>query len=89
VAPVTDIAIAADQYKAKRLRWRVKVLTAAATSADRTAGRMAWHLADCQGDEAAHCPQGRASLAAGGDPDGHCLVEGACPRCAAAESAAP
>jgi hypothetical protein len=68
---------------APRVRWRVTVRPAAATAhADRTAGRMAWHLADCTGGLEGHCPEGQRQLAAGGDPDGHCLVDGTCGRCA-------
>ena len=85
---MTSIVNAAAPLAAQRLRWRVTVHPAAATNADRTAGRMAWHLAACRGEADAHCPTGRAALAAGGDPDGHCLVAGACPRCAALVGAA-
>jgi len=30
----------------------------------------------------AHCDFGRRLLADGADPDGHCLIDGSCPRCA-------
>ena len=45
---------------------------------------MAWHLVECADPvlAAAHCSEGNLLLAAGADPDGHCLVDGACPRCA-------
>jgi hypothetical protein len=47
-------------------------------------GPLAWHLAECKNtaDAAAHCAEGQRLIAAGSDPDGHCLVEGRCPRCA-------
>jgi hypothetical protein len=73
----------AENVAPRRVRWRVTVRPAAATAnADRTAGRMAWHLADCTGGPAGHCPAGQRQLDAGGDPDGHCLVDGVCGRCA-------
>jgi hypothetical protein len=28
-----------------------------------------------------HCPEGRRLLSTGDDPDGHCLLDGVCPRC--------
>ena len=45
--------------------------------------RTAWHLAACQGtgEPAAHCPEGQRLIEAAGEPDGHCLVDGRCPRC--------
>ena len=84
---MTDIVIATDRYAAQRLRWRATVHPASATSADRTAGRMTWHLSQCLGGVEDHCPQGRAALEGGADPDGHCLLDGVCPRCAGAAGA--
>jgi len=74
-----------NQPVAPRVRWRVTVRPATELHADRTAGRMAWHLADCAGGLEAHCPEGRKQLEVGGDPDGHCLIDGVCPRCSALE----
>ena len=44
---------------------------------------LAWHLASCTDSELpeAHCPEGRRLIATGDDPDGHCLLDGVCPRC--------
>jgi len=52
---------------------------------------MAWHLVECANPllGAAHCEQGRLLLAAGSDPDGHCLVDDACPRCAVLNAPQP
>ena len=43
----------------------------------------AWHVAACgsTNNRAAHCPEGRRLLESGGDPDGHCLIDGRCARC--------
>jgi hypothetical protein len=43
-----------------------------------------WHLASCRSpfDPEAHCDAGRHGLETAGDPDGHCLADGACARCA-------
>ena len=67
----------------KRLHWRVTVQSASKQDGSR-GPKMAWHLVDCADPvlESAHCLEGRLLLAANGDPDGHCLVDEACPRCA-------
>jgi len=46
---------------------------------------MEWHLAGCTepGNPEAHCATGQALMKDGIDPDGHCLIDDACPRCAA------
>jgi hypothetical protein len=68
-----------------RIRWRVVVRTGATGKMDpsRPSRPLAWHLASCTASEDpdVHCPEGRRLLAAGDDPDGHCLVDGICPRC--------
>jgi hypothetical protein len=56
----------------KRLAWRAVVHMSGDSSC-----QTAWHVAGCAG----HCAEGERLLAANGDPDGHCLVEGACARC--------
>jgi hypothetical protein len=33
-------------------------------------------------DPEQHCQQGRNLMESVGDPDGHCLIDGSCPRCA-------
>jgi hypothetical protein len=71
---------------ANRLYWRVVVRTEGRLDPSRGVGPMQWHLAQCAdpGNEAAHCSVGQALMTNGSDPDGHCLVDGACPRCGVA-----
>jgi hypothetical protein len=68
-----------------RLLWRVVVRTGGQGKMDpsRPSRPLAWHLASCTDSESleAHCPEGRRLIAAGDDPDGHCLLDGGCPRC--------
>jgi hypothetical protein len=68
-----------------RIRWRVVVRTGGQGKMDpsRPSRPLAWHLASCTASEdpEVHCPEGRRLLAAGDDPDGHCLLDGVCPRC--------
>ena len=68
-----------------RLLWRVVVRTGGQGKMDpsRPSRPLAWHLASCTDSElpAAHCPEGQRLLASGDDPDGHCLLDGVCPRC--------
>jgi hypothetical protein len=66
-----------------RLRWRVVVRTQGKLDPSRPSRPLAWHLVTCTASENpdAHCPEGRRLLAAGDDPDGHCLLVGVCPRC--------
>lgn len=59
-----------------RLPWRAVVRTGAKD----TSAQTTWHMAGCV-DE--HCTQGQQLIASLGDPDGHCLIEGQCLRCAA------
>jgi hypothetical protein len=68
---------------ASRLRWRVVVRTEGQLDQSRATRPLAWHLASCSAAELAdaHCRAGGQLLARGDDPDGHCLVDGACPRC--------
>ena len=67
--------------EAARLYWRVYVHPVDGSTSPRA---LSWHLAACSDPENpdAHCMQGRAFLAANGDPDGHCRSDGACSRCA-------
>jgi hypothetical protein len=73
----------------ERLHWRVIVQSSAKLDPSRTSHRMAWHLVECADPTRAgsHCAHGQSLLASGGDPDGHCLVDDACPRCAIASVA--
>ena len=66
-----------------RLRWRVVVRTAGKLDPSRPSRPLAWHLVTCSDSEQPefHCAEGRRLLAAGDDPDGHCLLDGVCPRC--------
>jgi len=66
-----------------RLRWRVVVRTQGKLDPSRPSRPLAWHLVTCTDSERteAHCPEGRRLVAAGDDPDGHCLLDGVCPRC--------
>ena len=68
-----------------RLRWRVVVRTGGKDKLDpsRPSRPLAWHLVSCTENELpeAHCAEGRRLLATGDDPDGHCLLDGVCPRC--------
>ena len=66
-----------------RLRWRAVIHAGQKLDPARGLQPVAWHLADCD-DPArpeAHCDVGRHLLASDGNPDGHCRVAGACPRC--------
>jgi hypothetical protein len=66
-----------------RLRWRAVIRTGEKLDPARGLQAVAWHLADCD-DPArseAHCDMGRHLLATDGNPDGHCRVDGVCPRC--------
>jgi len=47
-----------------------------------------WHLVACADPTRldAHCPVGLELLSSGVDPEGHCLVDGECPRCALANA---
>lgn len=64
---------------ADRGHWRVLV-----HALDNGIVQTSWHLAGCTAplDPAAHCEQGQSGIESVGDPDGHCLVDGTCARCA-------
>lgn len=71
-----------------RLRWRAVIHAGEKFDPARGQQPVAWHLADCD-DPArleAHCKIGRHLITSDGNPDGHCHVTGACPRCVAATS---
>ena len=69
-----------------RLRWRAVIHPGQKLDPARGLQPVAWHLADCDdpGRAEAHCDLGRHLLASDGNPDGHCLVGGFCPRCVGA-----
>ena len=68
------------------LRWRAVVRAGQRLDPARGQPPVAWHLAGCDDPTRAeaHCAMGRHLIATDGNPDGHCLVAGACPRCPAA-----
>ena len=76
-----------------RLRWRVVIHPGEKLDSSRGQQSLAWHLATCADprNPEAHCDVGRRLMATDGNPDGHCLMSGACPRCqeAAAAEVAP
>ncbi|MGI9149603.1 MAG: hypothetical protein ACR2IK_24140 [Chloroflexota bacterium] len=86
VEPPPETPVVAQPPAPPRLRWRVVVRTGDKGKIDpsRPSRPLAWHLVSCTDNElpAAHCPTGRSLLASGDDPDGHCLLNGVCPRCA-------
>ena len=79
--PRADIVSAAAPTR--RLRWRVLVRTGGHLDPSRVTPPLAWHLVGCSepARAEAHCPEGRRLLNAGGDPEGHCLIDGGCARC--------
>jgi hypothetical protein len=66
------------------LRWRAIVRVGQKLDASRGHQPLAWHLVDCveTARADAHCDVGRLLMATDGNPDGHCLVDATCPRCA-------
>jgi hypothetical protein len=69
--------------KSTRLLWRVVVGTAG-LDPSRPSRPLSWHLASCANPVSpeAHCAEGRRMITTMADPDGHCLLNGECPRCA-------
>jgi hypothetical protein len=67
----------------ERLRWRVIVQTQGRLDPSRGIRPMAWHLMECSDPTLpeGHCSIGRRLIADGADPDGHCQIDGICPRC--------
>jgi hypothetical protein len=67
-----------------RLRWRVVVRSNGKGKLDpsRPSRPLSWHLATCAAPERleVHCAEGRRLIAAADDPEGHCLLDGVCPR---------
>jgi hypothetical protein len=71
------------QGTGERLQWRVVVRPGSRVDPAKATLPLTWHLVTCtdwfMAD--AHCDEGQRLLAQVSDPDGHCLVGGACPRC--------
>ena len=67
----------------ERMFWRAVVRTGGTFAASRERDRIEWHLVGCPAPRApgAHCNAGQHLLEIGGQPDGHCLVDGRCGRC--------
>src|SRR5262245_19540928 len=74
----------------RRFRWRAVIRSGA--KLDPSAGHpsVAWHLAECTtpADLEAHCETGRRLIEVDGNPDGHCQLQGECPRCTEARELA-
>ena len=68
----------------QRLYWRVFVHTEGTIDGSRSTRAPSWHLVACSDPKNpdAHCEQGRAFLQINGDPEGHCVADGECRRCA-------
>lgn len=75
----------------ERLHWRAIVRTKGALQSSRTSDSLMWHLVECADPTqlVSHCPVGVQLLNSGADPDGHCLVDAECPRCALANAPVP
>ena len=83
VVPLQPERVVSRAAVNSRLRWRVVVRTEGHLDPSRVTPPLAWHVIDCSeaGRAEAHCPEGRRLLTAGGDPEGHCLIDGDCARC--------
>lgn len=75
----------------ERLHWRAIVSTTGLLDPSRSSRGLAWHLVECADptDSNAHCAVGQHMLSTGRDPEGHCLIDGTCPRCALASGPIP
>ncbi len=68
---------------AERTFWKAIVRTGGTFAASRERDSIEWHLVDCPAPRAQgrHCNAGQHLLEIGGQPDGHCVVDGRCGRC--------
>jgi hypothetical protein len=75
----------------QRLHWRAIVRTTGLLDSSRSSQALAWHLVECAdpADANSHCALGQQMLSTGADADGHCLIDGVCPRCALATASLP
>ena len=73
----------APEPSGPRYRWRAVIHAGQKLDPARGTQPVAWHLADCDAPAAieSHCEIGKHLIATDGNPDGHCLVGGVCPRC--------
>ncbi len=78
------------QAPGPRLYWRAVVQGNRKPGDGHVETGLAWHLAGCEAPSvaASHCPEGQRLMVEQKNPDGHCLVDGTCPRCALATAAA-
>ena len=69
--------------RSERLHWRAVVHVGGKLDAARGQPPLAWHLAACAAPDRpeSHCEVGRLLMATDGNPDGHCQIDAACPRC--------
>ena len=67
----------------ERLYWRAVVRTGGQFAASRQGDRVEWHLVGCSEpfSKGEHCTEGELKIETLGNPDGHCMVNGACGRC--------
>jgi hypothetical protein len=82
-SPRSKRATAATAVPPERVLWRAIVRTGGTYPASRERDRVEWHLAQCLEPHAEgnHCNEGRHLIETGGQPDGHCMVDGRCGRC--------
>jgi hypothetical protein len=82
-SPSDSIVLTQSGAARARLRWRAIAHPGQKLDPARGVQPIAWDVADC--DVATrlegHCDVGRHLLATDGNPDGHYLVGGTCPRC--------
>jgi hypothetical protein len=73
----------------RQFRWRAIIHAGAKLDPTSRQPSVAWHLAECDepGRPERHCPIGQHLISLDGNPDGHCQVGGACPRCPDATAA--
>jgi hypothetical protein len=73
----------------RQFRWRAVIHASGKLDPTSRGASVAWHLADCDepGRADKHCAIGQHLISVDGNPDGHCQVGGACPRCPEADPA--
>lgn len=81
-SPPTPAAVEPAARADPRLYWRAVVNGNRRPGDGQIDGGVAWHLAGCAApaSAASHCPEGQLLLSSTRDPDGHCLIDGVCPR---------